>query len=68
MKLSTRNQLKGTVKEIISDGVTSEVVIDVGGQEMCAVITTNSAKRLELVEGDDVRALVKATSVMILKE
>ena len=68
MKLSTRNQLKGTVKKIDFGEITSEVLIDVGGQEICAVITTGSVKRLELEEGDDVRALVKATSVMVLKE
>lgn len=68
MKLSTRNQLKGTIKKINFGEITSEVLIDVGGQEMCAVITTSSTKRLELETGDEVRALVKATSVMILKE
>lgn len=68
MQLSARNQLKGTVKQINSGEITSEVLIDVGGQEMCAVITTGSAKRLELEAGDDVRALVKATSVIVLKE
>ncbi|HBC94111.1 MAG TPA: molybdenum-pterin-binding protein [Pelotomaculum sp.] len=68
MKLSTRNQLKGTIKKIDGNEITSEVLIDVGGQEMCAVITTGSVKRLELAIGDRVRALVKATSVMVLKE
>lgn len=68
MKLSSRNQLKGTIKKINFSEITSEVLIDVGGQEMCAVITTGSARRLELEAGDEIRALVKATSVMILKE
>lgn len=56
MKFSTRNQLRGKIKNINTDEITSEVLIDVGGQEMCAVITTSSVKRLELEAGDDVRA------------
>jgi molybdopterin-binding protein len=67
MELSVRNQLKAKVKNVKSNDVSSEVVLDVGGQEMCAVITTGSVKRLELKVGDDVFALVKATSVMIMK-
>ncbi|ACV64165.1 TOBE domain protein [Desulfofarcimen acetoxidans DSM 771] len=67
MELSVRNQLKAKVKNVKSNDVSSEVVLDVGGQEMCAVITTGSVKRLGLKVGDDVFALVKATSVMIMK-
>jgi molybdopterin-binding protein len=44
-----------------------EVVLDVGGQEIVSVITRSSAEHLGLVVGDDVRAIVKSTEVMILK-
>ncbi|HAU32203.1 MAG: TOBE domain protein [Desulfotomaculum sp. 46_296] len=67
MELSARNQLKARVKEITSNDVTSEVVLDIGGQEMCSVITTGSLQRLGLKVGDDVSAIIKATSVMIMK-
>ncbi|HAU32182.1 MAG: TOBE domain protein [Desulfotomaculum sp. 46_296] len=67
MDISARNQLKARVKEIKSNDVTSEVLLDVGGQEMCSVITTGSMKKMGLKVGDDVSALVKATSVMVMK-
>ncbi|HUW64415.1 MAG TPA: TOBE domain-containing protein [Spirochaetia bacterium] len=65
--LSTRNQLKSTIKAVKTSEVVSEVIVDVGGQEMCAVITTGSLQKMGLKVGDEVAALVKATSVMIMK-
>ncbi|MFA7215494.1 MAG: TOBE domain-containing protein, partial [Bacillota bacterium] len=50
-----------------SDSIMSEVVMDIGGQEMCSTITTGSVNRLGLKEGDNVKAVVKASSVMIYK-
>lgn len=67
MELSARNSLKATVKSIELGKVAAEVVLDVGGQEMCSTITVNSAKRLGLKVGDEVAAVVKASSVMIGK-
>jgi len=67
MELSARNQLKARIKEIKSDNITSEVILDVSGQEMCSVITTGSLKHMGLKVGDDVSALIKATSVMVMK-
>ncbi len=45
----------------------AEVLLDVGGQEMCATLTAESVNRLGLKVGDDVNALVKASSVIIGK-
>lgn len=67
MELSARNSLKATVKSIELGKVAAGVVLDVGGQEMCSTITVNSAKRLGLKVGDEVAAVVKASSVMIGK-
>lgn len=67
MELSTRNQLRSTVKEVKSDGIMSEIILDVGGQEMCATITSGSVNRLKIKPGDQVTALVKASSVMLMK-
>lgn len=67
MKISARNQLNATIKQINSDNIMSEVVLDIGGQEMCSTITTGSVNRLGLKEGDNVKAVVKASSVMIYK-
>ena len=67
MQLSARNQLKGTVKSVREGQVTTEVVVDVGGQEMVSVITVGSARALALKAGDPVTVVVKSTDVMIGK-
>ena len=65
--LSARNQLKGTVKSVKTDGIMAEVVVSAGGLEIVSVITRNSAESLGLKEGDTVTAIVKSTEVMIEK-
>ncbi len=67
MELSARNQLRGTIKSLRTDGIMAEVVVDVGGQEVVSTITASSVQRLGLKEGDQVFAVVKATEVMIGK-
>ncbi|MGI6491084.1 MAG: TOBE domain-containing protein [Peptococcaceae bacterium] len=67
MELSARNALKAKIKSIKLGEVAAEAVLDVGGQEMCSTITVSSVKRLGLKEGDDVFAVIKASSVMIGK-
>lgn len=67
MELSARNQLPGTVKSIKLGGVMAEVVIDVNGLEVVAAITRTSAEGMGLKEGDSVRAVMKATEVMVAK-
>jgi len=67
MKLSTRNQLAGKVTEVKLGGIMAEVVVDIGGQQIVAAITRDSAENLELAAGDNVTVLVKATEVMLGK-
>jgi molybdopterin-binding protein len=67
MEISARNQLKGTVTRVYHGAVMSEVVVDVGGQEIVAAITRSSAEALGLAQGDRVTAIIKATEVMIGK-
>jgi molybdopterin-binding protein len=68
VQLSTRNQLKGTVKSVRTGTIMAEVVVDVGGQDVVAAITRGSVEDLGIAEGDAVTVLVKATEVMIGKE
>ncbi|HOI13986.1 Molybdenum-pterin-binding protein 2 [anaerobic digester metagenome] len=69
MDVSSRNQLKGTVKMIKKGPVNSEVTIALpGGLEVVSVITTYSAERMNLKEGVEVYALMKASEVMIGKD
>jgi molybdopterin-binding protein len=65
MELSARNQLTGIIRSVKLGTVMSEVVVDVGGQEIVAAITRDSAERLGLREGGDVTVVIKATDVMI---
>lgn len=66
MKLSARNQLKGTVKEIQEGAVNGIVKLDIGGGNViCSTISMNAIAELGLKVGDTAYAVVKATSVMI---
>ena len=66
MKLSARNQLKGTIIEINEGAVNAIVKINVGNDNIIpADITLQSVKELELEVGKEVIAVIKSTSVMI---
>ena len=67
MELSTRNQLKGTVKSVKLGTIMAEVVVDVGGQEIVAAVTRGGVEGLNLSEGEGVTVLIKATEVMLGK-
>lgn len=65
--LSARNQLAGTVKSIKTGNVMAEVVVSVGNIEIVAAITRGSVESLGLKTGDKVKAVIKATDVLIDK-
>ena len=65
MKISARNVLKGTVKQITPGAVNTEVVIDVNGTEVVSIITKSSAEKLGLAVGKEAYAVVKASNVMV---
>ena len=67
MKISGRNKLQGTIKEIVKGGVVAKVVLDHKGTELVAVITNDSVEDLGLKVGDEVTALIKSTEMMIMK-
>ena len=68
MQLSARNQLRGKVAALRTDGLMAEVTIDLGGgQRLISVITRASADSLALREGDAVTAVIKSTEVMVAK-
>ena len=62
---SIRNRLTGTVREIVSDKVVSEVVLETAAGTISAVITTRSVEELKLKVGDQIHAIIKATSVSV---
>jgi molybdopterin-binding protein len=65
--LSARNQLPATVKSVKLGNVMAEVIMDVGGLEIVAAVTRGSAEALKLQAGDKVRAVIKATEVLVDK-
>ncbi len=66
MKLSARNVLKGTVKEITHGAVDSEVVIELSpGVEVVSIITKTSAESLGLAVGGTAYAVIKAPNVIV---
>ncbi|KQS54710.1 molybdenum-binding protein [Geodermatophilus sp. Leaf369] len=65
MRLSTRNQLAGTVTEITVGSVMTTVKIDVSGQTVTAAVTKEAVEELGLSVGSPVVALVKSTEVML---
>ena len=64
MALSTRNRLPGEITEVVKGEAAAKVSIMVGGHQMTALITRESADELGLEAGQRVTALVKATDVM----
>lgn len=67
MEISARNQLPGTVKSVKLGAVMAEVVIEVNGLEVVSAITRSSAEAMGLKEGDQVKAIIKSTEVMVGK-
>jgi len=66
MALSARNRLSGTVTNVETDGPVAEVTVEIaGGDTLTAVITAASVERLGIEEGEEVDAVIKASSVMI---
>lgn len=65
MKISARNRLKGTVKEVTKGATTSHVKIDIGGAVVTASITNEAVDELKLAKGQTAYAIIKASDVMV---
>lgn len=63
--LSGRNQLRGIVDEVRSDGLLSQVRLRIGDQFLTAVITRDAVNELKLKKGDEAVAIIKSTEVMV---
>jgi molybdopterin-binding protein len=69
MKMSTRNIVKGKVVDLKEGMVMAKVKVDIGGgQMMTAIVTVEAVKELNVQMGDDIKLLIKATSVMLGKD
>jgi molybdopterin-binding protein len=66
MRISARNQIKGTVVEVKKGATTSHVRVDIGGgQIVTSSITNEAVDDLGLKTGGAVIVVVKASDVMI---
>lgn len=66
MQISARNQLVGKVVTVVYGNVMAEIVVELdGGQHVVSLITSQSAKSLNLQAGTRVAAIVKSTDVLI---
>ncbi len=66
MRISARNQIKGTVVEVRKGATTGHVRVDIGGgQIMTSSITNEAIEELALKPDMKVIVVVKASDVMI---
>lgn len=65
MKLSARNILEGSVKEIKKGATTAHVLIDVKGITITASITNESVDELGLHVGGKAKAIIKSSEVIV---
>jgi molybdopterin-binding protein len=66
MRLSARNQIKGTVSDVKKGATTAHVRVDIGnGVTMTSSITNEAIDELGIKAGGKVTVVVKASDVMI---
>jgi molybdopterin-binding protein len=68
MKISARNQLRGTVEEIARGVITAKVSLRVGENLIESVITLQSLDEMGIKKGDTVTALIKSTEVLLMAD
>ena len=66
MKISARNQLRGTVETVDLGVVTARVSVRVGENLIESVITKQSVEDLNIKVGSEVTAIIKSTEVMLM--
>src|SRR5215471_14295056 len=65
--ISGRNKLLGTVESVRHDGLLAEVKLNIGGQIITAIITSQACRDLGLKRGVQAYALMKSTEVMVVR-
>ena len=69
MKISARNKMQGEVVSVERDKVMAVIKVKIDVPSMVtSSITREAVDELEIKKGDRVTVVVKASSVMILKE
>lgn len=65
--LSARNRFPGIVRSVEVDGIMALVEIEAGPHRVTAAVTRDSVEELGLQPGSPATAVVKATSVMLIR-
>jgi len=69
LKISARNRLRGTVKEVEKGAVAAKVKIEIEAPVVVtALISREAVEELDIKPGDRAEAVIKATEVMVAKE
>ncbi|WOJ88896.1 TOBE domain-containing protein [Methylocapsa polymorpha] len=68
MKISARNFLEGTIKEVHKGATTAHVEIEIKGGIVTASITNESVDELGLAKGKKAHAIIKSSDVMVAVE
>jgi molybdopterin-binding protein len=66
MKISARNQLRGTVETVSLGLITARVGVRVGENLIESVITRQSVEEMNIKVGQQVTAVIKSTEVMLM--
>jgi molybdopterin-binding protein len=68
MKISARNQIRGTVVSVTPGAVNGSIKVDIGGGNVVtSSITEEAIADLGLAAGDAVTVMIKASDVLIGK-
>jgi molybdopterin-binding protein len=64
-QISLNNQLDCTIERLVFGEILTQVILTFQGERLTSLITTMSAKRLDLTAGDRVTAFIKTNEVML---
>ena len=69
MKTTARNQFVGTITQIETGQVTTEVTLTLrSGSEITAALTSGAAKSMKLKKGREALALIKASAIVLVTD
>lgn len=69
MKYGARNQIVATVSDLKEGDVMSQVSLEIpAASSMTSVMTTDSLRDLGIKRGDQVKVVVKAIHVLVVRE
>jgi molybdate transport system regulatory protein len=66
LRTTARNNIKTEVKEVIKGAVNSEVKLLIGEKSLCAIVTNDAISDLQIGAGNEVYAIFKASSVILI--